>query len=83
MKWKIYTKRIPVDGGVATRWFWRKPVLESRRESPHGFVTRAECEDDATRHGYSGDSGAIEQLSGTFDGECAEAAAQDATTGTP
>ena len=35
------------------RWFWRKPVTEGRTESPQGFTTRAECEDDATRHGYT------------------------------
>ena len=52
MNWKIYTKAVPVEGGVAIRWFWRKPVSEGRGESPHGFITRAECEEDAVGHGY-------------------------------
>jgi hypothetical protein len=52
LNWKIYTKTVPVDGGVVLRWFWRKPVTEGRTESPHGFTTRAECEEDAMLHGY-------------------------------
>jgi hypothetical protein len=53
LNWKIYTRPVTVDGGVVFRWFWRKPVTEGRTESPQGFTTRAECEDDATRHGYT------------------------------
>jgi hypothetical protein len=52
LNWKIYTKAVPVEDGVVTRWFWRKPVTEGRTESPHGFTTRAECEEDAVLHGY-------------------------------
>jgi hypothetical protein len=52
LNWKIYTKAVPVDGGVVIRWFWRKPVTEGRTESPHGFLTRAECEEDAMANGY-------------------------------
>ena len=52
MKWKIYTKQIATDGGVMLRWFWRKPVLEGRQESPQGFTSRGECEADAARHGF-------------------------------
>jgi hypothetical protein len=52
LNWKIYTKAVPVEDGVAIRWFWRKPVNEGRAESPHGFTTRAECEEDALLHGY-------------------------------
>ena len=53
MQWRIFTKQIPVEGGVVLRWFWRKPVLEGREESPVGFVSRAECEVDAAKHGYT------------------------------
>jgi hypothetical protein len=53
LNWKIFTKAVAVEGGVVFRWFWRKPVTEGRMESPQGFTTRAECEDDAMRHGYS------------------------------
>jgi hypothetical protein len=53
LNWKIYTKAVPVEGGVVIRWFWRKPVTEGRTESPRGFTTRSECEEDATLHGYS------------------------------
>jgi hypothetical protein len=52
LNWKIYTKPVAVEGGVAIRWFWRKPVTEGRTESPHGYTTRAECEEDAMLHGY-------------------------------
>jgi hypothetical protein len=52
LNWKIYTKAVSVEGGVAFRWFWRKPVTEGRAEAPHGFTTRAECEEDAMLHGY-------------------------------
>jgi hypothetical protein len=52
LNWKIYTRAVPVEGGVAIRWFWRKPVVEGRTESPRGFTTRAECEEDAMLHGY-------------------------------
>jgi hypothetical protein len=52
VNWKIYTKAVPVDGGVVIRWFWRKPVTEGRTESPLGFTTRAECVEDAMLHGY-------------------------------
>jgi hypothetical protein len=42
MKWKIYTKTVETeDGGVATHWFWRKPVLEARDEGPEGFTSQA------------------------------------------
>ena len=30
MQWKIYTKLVPIDRGVALQWFWRKPLTESR-----------------------------------------------------
>jgi hypothetical protein len=53
LNWKIYTRAVSVEGGVRFRWFWRKPVTEGRTESPQGFVTRAECEEDAVRHGYT------------------------------
>jgi hypothetical protein len=52
LNWKIYTRAVPVEGGVAIRWFWRKPVVEGRTESARGFTTRAECEEDAKLHGY-------------------------------
>jgi hypothetical protein len=52
LNWKIYTRPVSVDGGVAIRWFWRKPVSEGRTESAHGFTTRAACEEDAITHGY-------------------------------
>jgi hypothetical protein len=52
LNWKIYTKAVSIDGGVVIRWFWRKPVTEGRNESPRGFTTRAECEEDAMLHGY-------------------------------
>jgi len=41
-----------IEGGVFSRWFWRKPGTEGRIESTQGFATREECEDDAARHGY-------------------------------
>ena len=53
MKWKIYTKQIATEDGVMLRWFWRKPALEGRQESPVGFTSRPECEADAVRHGYT------------------------------
>ena len=56
MYWEIYTKKIADDGGVQIRWFWRKPVLEGREESAFGFMSRAECEADARKHGYTGDA---------------------------
>ena len=54
MYWKIYTKKIETERGIQTRWFWRKPVLQGREESAAGFTSRAECEADARKHGYDG-----------------------------
>ena len=67
MEWKIYTKLLPVDGGIVMRWFWRKPVTEGRTESSQGFTSRAECEADAARHGYRADS--IHEDSAMLDGD--------------
>ena len=54
MQWKIYTKPVETDdGGIALRWFWRKPVAEGRQESAVGFTTRNACEADAAKHGYT------------------------------
>jgi hypothetical protein len=53
LNWKIFTRPVPVEGGVLIRWFWRKPVGEGRAESARGFITRGECEEDAMLHGYS------------------------------
>ena len=53
VNWKIYTKVVTEDGGIATRWFWRSPVMEGRRESPIGFPNREACVADAARHGYT------------------------------
>ena len=54
MNWKIYTKIVDLpDGGAGTRWFWRKPALQGRHESPQGFTSREACEADAARHGYT------------------------------
>ena len=52
--WRIYSKIVEIeDGTVATRWFWRSPVMEGRRESPVGFTSREACVADATVHGYT------------------------------
>ena len=60
MKWKIYTKMVETeDGGLGTRWFWRKPVLEGRAESPGGFTSQEACEADAARHGYTPENGDV------------------------
>ena len=53
MNWKIFTRKIEVDGGIEIRWFWRKPVREGREESPAGFTSRGLCEADARKHGYA------------------------------
>ena len=56
MLWRIYTKTVETeDGGVATRWFWRTPVMEGRHESPVGFTSREACVADAKLHGYTPD----------------------------
>ncbi len=63
MQWKIYTKLVPIDHGVALRWFWRKPVIDGRTESRQGFLSRSECEDDAVQNGYrSGEHGPLEEF---------------------
>ena len=42
MRWQIYTKAVNTeDGGVATRWFWRKLAGEARDERSDGFTTQA------------------------------------------
>ena len=41
-----------MEGGVETRWFWRKLTREGFVESLGGFLSRCECEADAARHGY-------------------------------
>ena len=56
MYWKIYTRKVETERGVQLRWFWRKPVLQGREESPVGFTSRAECEADARQHGYNGEA---------------------------
>ena len=56
MNWKIFTKMVEVDdGGIAMRWYWRKPALDGRQESALGFTTRNACVADAQQHGYSMD----------------------------
>lgn len=45
----IYTKSVEIAGGIAVRWFWRNS--HSWRESPGGFMLRAQCVADAARHG--------------------------------
>ena len=65
MNWKIYTKVIETgDGGVATRWFWRKPVMEGRTESQVGFTSREACEADAKLHGYTAEQEAPPRVFG-------------------
>ena len=49
MRWQIYTKLVPIDGGVAFRWYWRDP---EGRESTSSFVSRIACERDASARGY-------------------------------
>ena len=54
--WRIYTKTVEVeDGAVATRWFWRSPVMEGRKESLQAFTSRKACVADATKYGYTPD----------------------------
>ena len=54
MEWKIYTRKIATGDRVLIRWFWRKPAMQGREESPVGFTSRAQCEADAREHGYAG-----------------------------
>ena len=51
MRWQIYTRLVRIDGsGVGLRWFWRDP---EGRESAASFVSRVQCEADASAHGYA------------------------------
>ena len=52
MRWRIYTKLVPVDGGIALRWYWRNPT--NALESARGFILRSECEADARANGFGG-----------------------------
>ncbi|HYC44285.1 MAG TPA: hypothetical protein VED01_02265 [Burkholderiales bacterium] len=61
MDWKIFTRKIEVDGGVQLRWYWRKPVSEGREESPVGFTSRTQCEGDARKHGYTANTAQAER----------------------
>ena len=51
MRWHIYTKLVPIDGGMGLRWFWRNPATSV--ESSHGFLSRAECEENACASGFA------------------------------
>lgn len=51
MRWKIYTRPTTTSDGIAVRWFWCAIDRDGTRES-HGFVSRAQCVEDARRNGY-------------------------------
>jgi hypothetical protein len=57
VNWRIDTRLVNIAGGVETRWFWRKLGRAGLVESPGGFLSRGDCEEDAAKHGYvNGDS---------------------------